>query len=551
MGAELFSERFAGSGVPTAWAVTPTEGLRWVLVWSISSLALAGLCERRMRQQVAGLLFRKELTVLLVGVYFLVTVGVAYQYPQWWEQWWTYVVPGSTLLLGVVFWLPLQGARLSWHGAWDFRYPLATPDGEGLEQERHRETLSPVRSTPRERRPSVPRETRLRLLTLLLVLVGLACALIPLLVVNAPHRYPDWLASNAFLWGVTGLFTIGYGRKTLRLACKREDDGFPSFPARKGAWVGFVLWPAACLCCLAGLALTLGAMTVMMNPGGHTSGALFLAFPLMPAGGLLFARGRKTFLRARRHRARVIPGPEVLKPGSYVLYLRPFEDDRRRTALHEVPLPGAVGGVMGFAMSRRSAEEHITDALRPVGPLIAVGEPGETLPHVGAARMELPVEPRNAWRAPVHRLMRRSRLTVLTLGTSESALWELKEALSVLPPQRLVLFLPPMENATYARIRAAADAWALQEPAAPSGTRGAARVPAARLPARPGRLSTDDCEPVQGIVRFAPDGTPAFAHVRASHNEPTRNLFTALLPGLAPAFAVLMEYEEQTGRHCC
>jgi len=453
VGTDLIPDALAGPVQQAALEVAPTSALRWVVVSIISGLALAGLSERRLRQQLTGFWCRTIFPLLLVLVSLGIPWGAHKQFPQWWDRWWTYALPVSTLLLGLTLWLPQQGARLSWHGLWDFRYPLTTPESETA-RENAGETPFVTLSAPGERQLAVPRQTRLCLLGYLMLLVGLAVTGIPTMVVTNPYAYPDWLRSNGFLLGVTGLFLMGYGRKILILARSRREHDFPSLPVREDTWVGALLWLAAWLCCLAGLTLTFGATSVMLDPHPHPWWVTFIEVPLMIIGGVVFTQGRKMFLRARRHRARIIPSPRILKAGSYVLYLRPFEDDQRQTAMQEHVLPGAAGGVMGFVLSKRSAEEQIADALRPVGPLIAVGAPGERLPHVGAVRMYLPKEPNEGWQEPVRQLMRRSRLTVLTLGTSEGTMWELAQALLSLPRSDSFSSSPPWEKrSTSASVR--------------------------------------------------------------------------------------------------
>jgi hypothetical protein len=328
---------------------------------------------------------------------------------------------------------------------------------------------------------------------------------------------------NGFLVGAIGFFGILYGGKTLKHARERQARDLLSRPIRGDVWRGSLLWIAAWLCCLAGLTLTLGGLVVMMEPGRLRWWQTFLTLWTIIAGGVLYTRGRRVFLRARRHRSRLVPDHRQLKAGSYVLYLRSFEEDERQTALHEVPLAGLSGGASaGFLVSGRSAEEHVAEILRPVGPLIAVGAPGERLPYVGAARLYLPLK---GWREPVRELIRGSRLTALTLGTSEGTLWELGETFRLLPPHRLVLFIPALNKAAYERIRAVAP----------------------RLPECPGWLGSSHRTVIQGVISFDADWTPTIVPVRDDSGDVTSNLFTAMMPALLPAFAALEEYEKQTG----
>lgn len=487
--------------------LSPTSVLRFVLIWAVGMLALSGFSERRTRQQLVGMLFRTVFPLLLFGLLMAIPLLVPERFPQWWDRWWRYVVPLSTLLSGLVLWLPQQGKRLSWSGYWEFRDPAQGPaiGTGGLAR---------------------PRQTGLRVLGYLMMLAGVALTTVPALVLQRPEITPDWVGPNGFLIGVTGLFTVLYGGKTLKLARTRQARELLSRPIRGDAWMGSLLWVAAWLCCLVGLVLTLGGLSVMMQPLDLAWWQMFITLWTMILGGFVFTQGRKTFLRARRHRSRLIPSHRHLKAGSYVLYLRSFEADERQTALHEVPLPGIAGGAMvGYLVSGRSAEEHVADILRPVAPLVAVGAPGERLPHVGAVRMYLPHE---AWQEPVRELMRRSRLTALTLGTSEGTMWELAEAFRRLPPQRLVLFIPALKKAEYQRIRA--------------------NVP--RLPECPAWLDTQYRTVIQGVIHFAADWTPTIAPVVDDYANVTSNLFAAIMPALQPAFTALEEYEKETGMLC-
>lgn len=498
------------------WDPTPARVLRWVLVSSICLLAIVGLTERRHRQKVLGLLLRTYYPVTALLIFSAIPWAATSHVPDLWREWWPYAISIGTLLLGLTFWLPQQGVRLSWHGAWDFRHPLP-----------HDRVPGPGQNTS-------PR-TGLRLLGYVLLLTGFAGTTVPGMITRDPHAYPGWFATNGFLFGLCGLFVTAYGGKLLKLARRPPAPRLPSRPARPDAWKGVVLWPVAWLLCLAGLTLSLDGMRVVMDDEQDAWWSLYLAFLVMVLGGWIFTQGRRILLVARRLRARVIPSPTMLEAGSYVLYLRPFDDDRQRTAMHEYPLPGIVGATTGFLLSRRSAEEHIADVLRPVGPMVAVGAPGERLPHVGAFRLYLPEEPENAWQEPVRELMLRSRLTVLTLGTSEGTMWELVQALRLLPPQRLVLFVPPMGKDDYEHIRKGIEA-------APGPT-----PPTSRLPEFPDRLAPYSREPVAGVIVFAPDRTPALHAVRRTRGE-RHNLFAALTPSLTTAFEALAAHERRTGR---
>jgi hypothetical protein len=122
-----------------------------------------------------------------------------------------------------------------------------------------------------------------------------------------------------------------------------------------------------------------------------------------------------------------------------VLYLRPFGEDERGSSTSE------------------SFELSLASVLRDVGPVIAVGRPGERLPPQGAARVYVSDE---SWQSSVRDLMARSALTVLRAGTSPGVLWELARVVELVPPTRVLIAVPSAlragGEAAWARFRALA-----------------------------------------------------------------------------------------------
>ncbi|GGT86873.1 hypothetical protein [Streptomyces violascens] len=178
----------------------------------------------------------------------------------------------------------------------------------------------------------------------------------------------------------------------------------------------------------------------------------YVLFPLLlTGGGLLFLLGQQAGVQGRRRRAAPVR-PAELAARSFVLYLRPFEDDRRRAGLEESRARG-IGSVFSFLyVSGLTEEEQLTRVLAPVAPVVAVGEPGERLPLAGARRFYLPLDD---WQDTVSQLMGRARLVVLTAGLTAGVLWEIGEAARKLPPERLVV-LVPMDPEAYETFRARA-----------------------------------------------------------------------------------------------
>ncbi|KOV85377.1 hypothetical protein [Nocardia sp. NRRL S-836] len=81
----------------------------------------------------------------------------------------------------------------------------------------------------------------------------------------------------------------------------------------------------------------------------------------------------------------------------------------------------------------------LVSGLRALGPVIAVGRPGERLPRLGAARFYLPDDD---WKSGVRELMGLCRLIVLRLGPGTGLWWEVEEARTTQPPGKLVLLMP-------------------------------------------------------------------------------------------------------------
>ena len=142
--------------------------------------------------------------------------------------------------------------------------------------------------------------------------------------------------------------------------------------------------------------------------------------------------GWRVWRRSRRHETISADEAMALDPRPPVLYLRSFRDDG------ETFVDDAYGGGAWLlrAMRLGSAEEKMVPILSQLGPVIAIGKPGEPLPELGAARLY--VDHRD-WQQRVLELMQQASLVVVRVGASPGVLWEIDQALSVVPPHRLVL----------------------------------------------------------------------------------------------------------------
>lgn len=150
--------------------------------------------------------------------------------------------------------------------------------------------------------------------------------------------------------------------------------------------------------------------------------------------GFLVSIGIGCFLRARRMIADPISSVFRKDPRGLVLYLRSFMDDEETGSTYALP------GYLGIRVYKSTAEQIIVDSFKHLGPVIAVGKPGETLPVPGAARFYVSDE---HWQTVVRDLMQRAAAVVLRCGISTGLAWEIKEALTQVAPERICMILVP------------------------------------------------------------------------------------------------------------
>lgn len=74
--------------------------------------------------------------------------------------------------------------------------------------------------------------------------------------------------------------------------------------------------------------------------------------------------------------------------------------------------------------------------LQRVGPVIAIGQPGESLPDLGAARMYVADD---RWRATVDDLLSQSAVVLVRAGTTPNLWWEIEEVMKLVPRQRIMI----------------------------------------------------------------------------------------------------------------
>jgi hypothetical protein len=123
------------------------------------------------------------------------------------------------------------------------------------------------------------------------------------------------------------------------------------------------------------------------------------------------------------HRRRQLVAPDAVEalsadPRPPVLYLRSFEADRSSFA--------------------ETCEAHLEGIFSALGPMIAVGEPGERFQTLGVPRMYVGGD----WKSEVTRLAAGARLLIFRIGRTEGFWWEVSEVAAKVDPRKVLFFLP-------------------------------------------------------------------------------------------------------------
>ena len=116
-----------------------------------------------------------------------------------------------------------------------------------------------------------------------------------------------------------------------------------------------------------------------------------------------------------------------------VVYIRSFAADD--SILQGSRLVRLLSSAFAY-MTAISVEQELALILRRIGPVVAIGRPGEALPELGAARLYASDE---EWRDVITGLMRRASLVVVRAGATPNLQWEIDQATTLLPLRKLVL----------------------------------------------------------------------------------------------------------------
>ncbi len=187
--------------------------------------------------------------------------------------------------------------------------------------------------------------------------------------------------------------------------------------------------------------LVIGAIFVagLLTAGSTAAAAVVTVVAVVASAG-----ARRAIHRGRRlsaPEADALLATDTRRP---VVYLRSFERDETpyvptlfsRRHRRVFPRLFLLFGVT--AQQPQTHEERLARALRATGPLVAIGDPRDTLPDLGAARVYVD----DHWQAKILDLIGRAELVVLEAEASDGLTWEVSRVVENVAPERVVLSLP-------------------------------------------------------------------------------------------------------------
>jgi ribose transport system permease protein len=114
-----------------------------------------------------------------------------------------------------------------------------------------------------------------------------------------------------------------------------------------------------------------------------------------------------------------------------ILYLRSFGSDSE----------GALGNLRLMLAPKysESSERSLAKAVYDLGPLLAVGKPGEGVPPLGAARFYVE---QDHWQEVVTGLVKVSSLVIMRIGQTRGFIWEFEHLKANYDPEKVLIYIP-------------------------------------------------------------------------------------------------------------
>ena len=232
-----------------------------------------------------------------------------------------------------------------------------------------------------------------------------------------------------------------------------HDPAHPIWAKVKGSkwrptWVGHAIEILGWAMILAGGLLFFAGKT---DTARHTIGISGVTWFLSCTVGFLGGQGVRVFgARLGSQSGKVALLRDTRRP---VLYLRAFGDDDCTGAV-VVDSPNRMGETDVFL----SEEELVLQKFAVLGPVVAIGRPGEILPKAGASRLYVAD---SDWKTVVDAIAIDSALVVLRLGSTPGLVWELMRTDEYIQHADILVLVP--QNVPETAYRQLAEIHGLEE----------------------------------------------------------------------------------------
>lgn len=179
-------------------------------------------------------------------------------------------------------------------------------------------------------------------------------------------------------------------------------------------------WPIA-------LMLSVGVSTFGYHTPWWADAILFLV--VGRAGTAIGNLSIRSWVKGGQHLAPSMLEAQRSDTRAPVLYLRSFRADDLTS--HTVP-----GRTLA---AYRTDEQQITRAFKTLGPVLAIGRPGDLLPMVGAARSYVAD---GEWQQVVLEMITKACLIMITAGDGAGLMWEIEQTAALVPPENIIVLIP-------------------------------------------------------------------------------------------------------------
>jgi hypothetical protein len=169
-----------------------------------------------------------------------------------------------------------------------------------------------------------------------------------------------------------------------------------------------------------------------------------LALLVGPGAGLLVGLLGGSLARRLFRKARIVSAPtaDELKTRDArppVVYLRSFADDDAIVRTHWSHRRSVIEN---WTLWHDRFEEVVVRQLADYGPVIAIGEPGETVPDLGSARAYLS----DGWQSTIDKWIDEASIIAVVVGRTEGLAWEVQTITEHHSLGKTVLLFPPSDD---------------------------------------------------------------------------------------------------------